>query len=308
MALHEDNDPGRSADLGIRMLLADKHPDITITCRGYSFPVHRAVLCLKSEYFRAAFNAGFRESEEKTVDLSSDSQLVIARLILFFYTESYPDNNGHEEVFRKRLQLHHKWLDRIGKTAASSCSPSWRDPTDFHSVGLHIQMYVAGDKYLSEELKRYAEQCLMGAFKKVNIHLGEQYRKALYAAATVVYSQIPNTSQNRYIRDLLVYRTQNDSSTLLQPSQMLSQLIIEVPDFAADLLTRGKRRKTIFCTNCNCHIKIGDLSCKCGLSGACMLDQNCAGAARSQYPGSLEDVRCWRCHRTGTLTWAKNQG
>lgn len=42
------------------LLANGKYSDLTISCEGTDFKVHRAVICSQSAFFDAAVNSGFR--------------------------------------------------------------------------------------------------------------------------------------------------------------------------------------------------------------------------------------------------------
>jgi hypothetical protein len=42
------------------LLLSREYSDMTITCQGFSFRVHRAILCSQSAFFKAAMDGNFQ--------------------------------------------------------------------------------------------------------------------------------------------------------------------------------------------------------------------------------------------------------
>lgn len=47
----------------MRSLFEDgKYTDMTISCRGHDFKVHRAIICSQSHFFDAALKGGFQVS------------------------------------------------------------------------------------------------------------------------------------------------------------------------------------------------------------------------------------------------------
>jgi len=49
------------------------------------FHMHKGLLCSRSSYFRAAFDGGFREAIEKSIDMPEDDPLVVERFQFWLY-------------------------------------------------------------------------------------------------------------------------------------------------------------------------------------------------------------------------------
>jgi hypothetical protein len=69
-----------------RLLLIESAEIITIKVNGHTFSVHKALLTHFSLYFRAAFNGGFKEAAQDTVDIPDFSHYVVGLLLRFCYT------------------------------------------------------------------------------------------------------------------------------------------------------------------------------------------------------------------------------
>src|SRR2546421_7789885 len=107
------------------LLFAEKYSDLTITCGGRTFPVHRAVVCSQSAFFAKACDNNFKvwntvfvppitsrlwrnilltgphvqESITHVVDLPDDDPYILERFLLFLYTGNYED--GEYPVLNK---------------------------------------------------------------------------------------------------------------------------------------------------------------------------------------------------------------
>ncbi|KAL4902206.1 hypothetical protein BDW74DRAFT_181056 [Aspergillus multicolor] len=66
--------------------------DMTITCQGHSFKVHRAIVCSQSRFFLAAMEDDFKKSKTQAVELPEDDLVTVARMISFLYTADYKDD------------------------------------------------------------------------------------------------------------------------------------------------------------------------------------------------------------------------
>ncbi|KIW04681.1 hypothetical protein, variant [Verruconis gallopava] len=66
-----------------------KSSDLTVYCRGRTYPVHRAVLSSRSDFFDGACRNPFKESQQGWIDLSEDDPEAVQHMINYFYTLDY---------------------------------------------------------------------------------------------------------------------------------------------------------------------------------------------------------------------------
>ena len=71
----------RFADHSKRLFDSDVYADLTVVCNGKSWKVHKAIVCSRSRFFDAAMKAPFREAETGVIDLSSDAQDAVDRML-----------------------------------------------------------------------------------------------------------------------------------------------------------------------------------------------------------------------------------
>lgn len=72
------------------ILFSDSLADITIIAGEVSIPVHKFMLCLRSEVFRAMFSNGMKESSSNEIHIPDFDAVVIKDLLHFIYTDECP--------------------------------------------------------------------------------------------------------------------------------------------------------------------------------------------------------------------------
>lgn len=304
-----DNEKSLS-EFGMKILNEEQYTDATIVCGSFSFPIHRAILCAQSKYFRAAFGGKFVESEKSSIDLSSEEPVVVSRLILFLYTHKYLNTQSKSTFFSDLRDQQSRWLRHM-ESLSNGGELLYYDSNDEDSFGLHLhaKMYVAGDKFLQDDLRKYAEDRLkdiaMYSIPTIYI-LNDNDRRPMYAAARTIYLQTPNTNQNRKVRNILVYLVQKHNYLCLETHSLLRDLFAEVPEFAADLVTLGRVRRRIYCGHCAKNILLKNQRCKCDLLGICEEKALCCAVNRGSE--GLHDVKCWDCSQAGYLDWNPKTG
>ena len=89
MANETDNTPSHPSDRegpaylqplleGFRGLYVSKEfSDLTITCQGHHFELHRLWVCAQSDFFLAALGGVFKEAKECKISLDDDDPQVI---------------------------------------------------------------------------------------------------------------------------------------------------------------------------------------------------------------------------------------
>ncbi|PNH02323.1 Kelch-like protein 38 [Tetrabaena socialis] len=86
--------PRRTLPADLRALL-DRQPhgtaDVTIVVGGRAFPVHRAVLCARSDYFQQRLGGGFADGSEQQLSLPEADPDVFEVVLRFVYTDDADD-------------------------------------------------------------------------------------------------------------------------------------------------------------------------------------------------------------------------
>ncbi|KAI8633281.1 hypothetical protein F5Y19DRAFT_417325 [Xylariaceae sp. FL1651] len=73
------------------LFLDEKFSDMTVTCKGCEFKVHRAIVCTQSPFFDKAISNGFKESMTRVIDLPDDDPDIFKLFLQFLYTGNYDD-------------------------------------------------------------------------------------------------------------------------------------------------------------------------------------------------------------------------
>ncbi|KAL2870157.1 BTB/POZ domain-containing protein [Aspergillus lucknowensis] len=173
------------------LLKTGQYSDMTVTCQGFKFPVHRAILCSQSLFFRAAMDGNFKEAETKTIDFTKDDPETIERVLSYLYTRDYSadghlvdmdgrliqskdanskspeESKGHEEEGEIKDGNHDSATTENPK-ATGSRSGAYN----------HTQVYIAADKYAIGELKKLAA-------KRFRTWCEENWKSAAFCDAIV---------------------------------------------------------------------------------------------------------------------------
>ena len=65
---------------------SDEMSDINVIVEGHSFPCHRLILATMSPYFKSMFMSGFRETNQKEIEIPEVSRIAFEQLKSFMYT------------------------------------------------------------------------------------------------------------------------------------------------------------------------------------------------------------------------------
>ncbi|KAL8833635.1 MAG: hypothetical protein Q9170_004156 [Blastenia crenularia] len=147
-----------------------KASDVMISCGDDTFQVHRAVVCPQSPFFKAALEAGFKESFTRTIKLEEESPLTIARLMSFLYMGSY---GGVSSTQSNPFYVHQ--IETKQQTAEQH----------HETLMLHSTMYACSVRYGVAALK---EQALL-KFKDLLLQRWPMHD--LPALVAAVYSTTP---------------------------------------------------------------------------------------------------------------------
>ncbi|EMF10340.1 uncharacterized protein SEPMUDRAFT_13303, partial [Sphaerulina musiva SO2202] len=73
-----------------RLLVTGEHSDLIITCNGHKWSVHKAIVCLASDFFQACCK-NFKEASSGVIDLPDDRSDAVNALLWYAYTANYDD-------------------------------------------------------------------------------------------------------------------------------------------------------------------------------------------------------------------------
>ncbi|KAJ5959156.1 uncharacterized protein N7479_006306 [Penicillium vulpinum] len=115
------------------LLHSGKYSDLTISCEGKRFQVHRAIVCSQSSFFDAVLKGGFKEVSLSEVDLPDDDLVTIQRVISFLYNQDYQDIN-ESQVQSRNCALDH-------------------DIEPYIAIWNNLRVFIAADKFDISPLK-----------------------------------------------------------------------------------------------------------------------------------------------------------
>ncbi|KAF5971673.1 hypothetical protein FBULB1_9087 [Fusarium bulbicola] len=73
----------------IDLLKTDDYSDLTITCGKDQYRVHKAIICPRSKFFKAACDGKFKEAQTGTIDLPDDDPVAVRMMIDYLYRDTY---------------------------------------------------------------------------------------------------------------------------------------------------------------------------------------------------------------------------
>lgn len=204
-----------------RYSVDDDFSDFTIVSNGMTSPVHRLVISIHSGFFKRLCKSGFKETEERRVDLSENPPAAVALMIKYFYTftiTTEPDNLSGLPS---------------GSYGPSSYGWGW--------FLIYAHLVVIADKYDVPELgslatKRFDEQLnLVLTYTSA----GKELRAATADLLEAIKYLYDNTAERQAeFRCLIVEAFQASNHRLLRYADEddFHELISEVPEFAVDYI------------------------------------------------------------------------
>ncbi|KAF1978712.1 hypothetical protein BU23DRAFT_563623 [Bimuria novae-zelandiae CBS 107.79] len=85
-----------------RLLKSGDYSDLTITCNGKLWKVHKALVCTQSDFFKAAVQFGGKEeTNQGIIDLPEDDPVVVGYMIQYLYGPNYelPSESATEPLW-----------------------------------------------------------------------------------------------------------------------------------------------------------------------------------------------------------------
>ncbi|KAF5610717.1 amino acid transport gap1 [Fusarium subglutinans] len=73
----------------IDLLKTGDYSDLTITCGKDQYRVHKAIICPRSKFFKAACDGKFKEAQTGTINLPDDDPVAVRMMIEYLYHDAY---------------------------------------------------------------------------------------------------------------------------------------------------------------------------------------------------------------------------
>ncbi|KAF7504609.1 hypothetical protein GJ744_002036 [Endocarpon pusillum] len=252
------------------LLDTSRFADFTINCGGYSWKAHRAMIVPASGYFARLCHGQFKEASNQSVTLEEDDPQMVARLIVFLYSRTYPMTGKDAK----------KSADSVRRLLASN-DQAYRDQSeDEKLLTFHASLYGVADKFECHELKELCQNAyiwgLHGSFSIPDF----------ISSIKVVYETTPETDIG--LRKWAVFVAQGYKA-MLQSHPSFKALFMSTPDFGWELATAYTEDQKYWCTRCEADT-LQDYACICGQNGICLGNDDCI----------LESSEFW-CGECGTF-------
>ncbi|KAK3331541.1 BTB/POZ protein [Apodospora peruviana] len=156
-----------------------EYSDLVISCGEKEYRVHRILVCAQSKFFAAACREGFKEAQEREINLQDCDPWLVHIMVHYFYHLDY-DVRGQSESG-------HFDGSEIERDSTGASEPT---------LVTHAKVYAFAEQYLIDGLKRLAlRKFKMVATQSLDVN------DFLQAAQEVYTSTI---EEDRGLRDIVV--------------------------------------------------------------------------------------------------------
>ncbi|PYH92112.1 hypothetical protein BO71DRAFT_384223 [Aspergillus ellipticus CBS 707.79] len=141
------------------LLLEGRYSDMKITCKGFTFNVHRAIICHQSRVFEAALSHDFQEAATQTVDLPNDDLETIERVISYLYIQDY-EPAGHIVPLDRVSDLEIEDTDLEETQDSPDSTAPDKFPVDPKAAEAYnsFRVYMVAEKYQIKDLQVLAAE------------------------------------------------------------------------------------------------------------------------------------------------------
>lgn len=203
---------------GEELMRSQKYTDLTLSCQGQEFKVHRAIVCPQSPVLAAVCDGGFKETTSRIIDLNEFDVDTVKQMIMFMYTYTYYDNDNDNvqagpddmpvpEADSKREvepQIQHLGLQPNIHQTASQITPETKEKTEegtgevmrstmLKSLLFHVKMNSIADYYDILELRSFSR-------KKVKKILNTSWSPHDFP---IVMREVFNSTRDKELHDIL---------------------------------------------------------------------------------------------------------
>ncbi|CAG7965196.1 unnamed protein product [Penicillium nalgiovense] len=201
------------------LLESGRYSDLTISCEGRKFAVHRAIVCCQSSFFGAAVKGGFKAASSQ-IDLPDDELATIQRVVTFLYIRDY-DDTGVPDIEDKK-------------------SVSGEDKGS-HAVLLdNLGVFIAADKFDIAPLKQLARTRLIN-------WIDENAQRLPFVVPEIWVTLPPLETE---LRDAIIKAISYHAQEFLNNDESIA-ILTDLPAIAIAVLKKKLMR--IFFSNFNCR-------------------------------------------------------
>ncbi|KAL8930453.1 MAG: hypothetical protein Q9208_000637 [Pyrenodesmia sp. 3 TL-2023] len=211
------------------LLETGKYSDLTLTCRGREFAVHRSVLCPASKFFAAACDGGFMEAREGRINLDDDDPGALERMLSYLYTTHYDDRGPPSETQTPSSAMDTREEPGDGQSNVRG------NVDNRTSILNNVSVYALAEKYDIEDLKDLAKETF-----GYRLTLQKWAHEDLFTVLEVVYRTTPFS--DRGLRDIIsvvcAYEI-DDTRADLRKSPRFQEVMSRDATMAFDVLVRA---------------------------------------------------------------------
>ncbi|KAK2827853.1 hypothetical protein FQN49_007277 [Arthroderma sp. PD_2] len=144
------------------LLVHGSYSDMEITCQGFTFKVHRNVVCTQSHFFKSALSGDFKEATERAISLPDDGVETIERVLSYLYLQDYHES-GHIVPLKSNENKSHKISEIDAETAENDPNSDAEDGSaNSETIAVvasnNVLVYIAADKFGIIPLKSLAAE------------------------------------------------------------------------------------------------------------------------------------------------------
>lgn len=222
-------------------LMNGRYSDLTITCEGRLFHVHKNVLCSASAVLAAECDSKMREAQSNIIERTHFDAATVERMISYIYKQTYAVNDV------RKIDQDHTHNEHAGDGMAPVTSVDLN-----HILIAHVRMYAVGDYYQLPNLQTFAKDSFVEASRG-----GFQVAGFINVIREVNRHTL---STDRSVRDELRAIATTHIEQLSRDDGFMAGLaeLDDVQDFAADMLRQVVQQQVQNRNEYNKHLQIED--------------------------------------------------
>jgi hypothetical protein len=197
--------------------------------------------------------------------MPDDDPKIVARLLVYLYTKSYPIlgrskwldlDNEHYYAYRKKLAF------------LMGCNDS-NDDIPKTSLSVEVAVHGLAEKYMIPKLKQLSRE----AYQMI-VQRQAWCPQATQQFITSISTIYKTTRPSDPLREFVVWMTQREH--WMRPSfSAFQELISSEGSFAWDLASKGMARPWVWCRDCGAALDLPREICQCGMMGYCVQSVVC---------------------------------